>query len=251
MVAAYLSSGLSQLVSSTVLLILFALLMLVIGAWMLLSKPPSCRHPHGRGWLVTALSGAGVGVLTGFLGVGGGFLIVPALVMFVGLPIRQAVGTSLVVIAMNSLAGVLGHLGEGSVDLIVVGIFVTAGLAGSLAGSRLAQVIKPEQLRTSFAVFVVLLGLFLLYDNLQKLGWRGLTVTNLVWDWALLGGVLIGSAATLLALNGGCVQKKWRSFAHRRSRARRRCRCAARRAQGLERTPQRAGCPVARLLRKE
>ena len=56
------------------------------------------------------LTGAGVGLLTGFLGVGGGFLIVPALVMLVGLPMREAVGTSLLVIAMNSLAGLLGHL---------------------------------------------------------------------------------------------------------------------------------------------
>ena len=73
----------------------------------------------------------GVGLLTGFLGVGGGFLIVPALVMLVGLPMRQAVGTSLVVIAMNSMAGFLGHLGGPAIDLQVVAIFVTAGLTGA------------------------------------------------------------------------------------------------------------------------
>jgi uncharacterized protein len=173
MVAAYLASGLSKLMSPTVLLILFALLMLVVGAWMLFSKPPIQVEVKGRGWLVTALSGAGVGVLTGILGVGGGFLIVPALVMFVGLPMRKAVGTSLVVIALNSLAGILGHLNGAAMNWAVIGIFVLAGLAGNLVGVRLTRVVKPDQLRASFAGFVVLLALFLLYDNLPKIGWRG------------------------------------------------------------------------------
>jgi uncharacterized protein len=169
MVTAYLSAGLAHFLPPTVLLILFALLMLVIGAWMVFAKPPANYPIGGRGWLVTASSGAGVGVLTGFFGVGGGFLIVPALVMLVGLPIRQAVGTSLVVIAMNSLAGLLGHLQGEAIDLTLVTLFVVAGLAGSLAGVRLARRIKPEQLRIGFAVFVMALAVFLLWDNAVKL----------------------------------------------------------------------------------
>lgn len=170
MVAAYLSAGLSHLLPSAVLLILFAVLMLVVGGFMIFVKPPQNPEQNGQRWLTTLLSGAGVGVMTGFLGVGGGFLIVPALVMLVGLPIRQAVGTSLIVIAMNSLAGFLGHLGGPALDLTVVTIFVIAGLFGSFSGSKLAKIIKPDHLRTSFAVFVMVLAVFLLYDNLQKLG---------------------------------------------------------------------------------
>ncbi len=113
----------------------------------------------------------GVGTLTGFLGVGGGFLIVPALVMWVGLPIRQAVGTSLVVIAMNSLAGFLGHLNGPPLDVQVVAIFVGAGLTGALLGARLAQTLHPAHLRRAFALFVLVLAFFLLVDNAQKLGW--------------------------------------------------------------------------------
>lgn len=169
MAAAYWSAGLSQLFSSTVLLILFALLMMVVGTLMILRKTPQEESQRPHRWPVILLSGAGVGLLTGFLGVGGGFLIVPALVMLVGLPMRQAVGTSLVIIAMNSLAGLLGHLGQGTLDYVTIALFVVAGLGGTFAGTALTKVIRAEQLRRLFAGFVIVLALFLLYDNLPKL----------------------------------------------------------------------------------
>lgn len=169
MTTAYLSAGLSKLLPSTVLMILFALLMLVVGGFIIFSKPPQNQDQPVRNWLVTIASGAAVGVMTGFLGVGGGFLIVPALVMLVGLPMRQAVGTSLIVIAMNSVAGFLGHLDGAAIDMTVITLFVTAGILGSHSGTKLSKLIKPDQLRTSFAVFVMLLAVFLLVDNLQKL----------------------------------------------------------------------------------
>ena len=169
MAASYLSASLSHLLPATLLMILFALLMLVVGAFMILSKPPKDEHLVMRGWPVIIASGLGVGTLTGFLGVGGGFLIVPALVMLVGLPMRQAVGTSLVVIAMNSLAGLLGHLNSGAIDMTVVLLFAAAGIAGSLVGTRLTRIVKPEMLRTGFALFVMLLAAVLLFDNVGKM----------------------------------------------------------------------------------
>ncbi len=110
-----------------------------------------------------------VGLLTGILGVGGGFLIVPALVMLVGLSFHQAVGTSLIVIAMNSAAGLLGHLSGSSFDFNLIAIFVVAGFAGTFAGARLARRLDTGMLRQAFAVFVIVLALFLLYDNFPKL----------------------------------------------------------------------------------
>ncbi|HRW46570.1 MAG: sulfite exporter TauE/SafE family protein [Caldilineaceae bacterium] len=171
MAAAYVAAGWSKVLPPTALMVLFATLMLVVGLFMILKPQPSNEDGSGRGWLVTVASGLGVGVLTGFLGVGGGFLIVPALVMLVGLPIRQAVGTSLVIIAMNSMAGFLGHMQGPAIDLQVVTIFVVAGLTGALVGARLTRLVHPEHLRKSFAVFVIALAVFLLADNIHKMGW--------------------------------------------------------------------------------
>ncbi|MDW8395368.1 MAG: sulfite exporter TauE/SafE family protein [Anaerolineae bacterium] len=169
MVASFAAAGISKNVPPHVLLSLFALLMVVIGAWMLLSRSIGESQRTPRGWLAVGLSGLLVGALTGFLGVGGGFLIVPALVMLVGLPMKQAIGTSLIVIAMNSLAGFLGHLTGSSLDLLTIGVFVLAGCAGAWVGVKLVKHFSPKMLRQAFAVFVIGLGAFLLGDNLRHL----------------------------------------------------------------------------------
>ncbi len=168
MITAYLAASVSHYFSETLLMSMFALLMLVVGVVMIVRKPPSDEQAQSRGLPVVIASGATVGLLTGFLGVGGGFLIVPALVMLVGLPIRSAIGTSLIIIAMNSLAGVLGHLGAIELDYTVIGIFVVAGIAGTFAGSQLTKLIRSAYLQRIFAVFIIGLGLFLLYDNLRQ-----------------------------------------------------------------------------------
>ena len=167
MLAAYLAAGLARLFSPAALLTAFALLMLVIAGVM--AAPRALAPAAGAPKLgVAVLSGVGVGLLTGLLGVGGGFLIVPALVMLVGLPMAQAVGTSLVIIAMNSLAGLLGHWGS-PLDLTVTGVFVAAGLGGTALGARLANRWPADQLRRAFALLVVGLAVFLLADNFPKL----------------------------------------------------------------------------------
>jgi uncharacterized membrane protein YfcA len=169
MVTAYAAAGWSRGLSPQLVMSLFALLMLVIGGLMLASRPAPAGTGVGRGLLLTLVSGAVVGVVTGFLGVGGGFLIVPALVLLVGLPMREAVGTSLVVIAMNSAAGFLGHLGGVTPDFTVIALFIISGLAGTTVGTRFSGRISPEHLRRAFAVFVILLAIVLLIDNVGRL----------------------------------------------------------------------------------
>jgi uncharacterized protein len=170
MITAYLAGGLSRLFTPAMLMVAFAVLMVVIGALMVFSRrQDEAREQAHTHWLVVAGAGLVVGLLTGVLGVGGGFLIVPALVMLVGLSMHEAVGTSLVIIAANSVAGLLGHLSSGGLDLTVTLVFAAAGLAGTFLGARLANRVPVQQLRRLFGIFVIVLGVFLMADNLPKL----------------------------------------------------------------------------------
>jgi uncharacterized protein len=166
---AYLAAGLSHMFTPAALLVLFALLMIAISVIMLLQNKKVERVANQASWPVIVAAGASVGLLTGILGVGGGFLIVPVLVMLVGLPMYQAIGTSLVIIAANSLAGFIGHLEMSLFDMTLTGIFVATGLAGTYAGSRLGQRLPAQRLKQVFAIFVLFLALYLLVDNLPKL----------------------------------------------------------------------------------
>jgi uncharacterized membrane protein YfcA len=151
-------------------LVLFALLMLLVAAMMLrgVASRPSATHDTAPVWWKVLLGGTAVGFLTGFLGVGGGFLIVPALVLVLGMSMREAVGSSLVVIALNSAAGLLGHAGESGVSWLIVGLLLAGGLPGLLVGSRLAQRLPVARLRQGFAMLVVALGVALLAINIPK-----------------------------------------------------------------------------------
>jgi len=170
MLVSYLSANISRHLPPSVLLVAFALLMLAIGIMMFFrqNNEPDATYT-AKPLIVVLASGAGVGLLTGVLGVGGGFLVVPALVMLVGLPIQVAVGTSLVVIAMNSGAGFIGHAGSGAFDLVMALVFISAGLAGTFTGAKLSSRMSSSKLQTAFAWFVIALALFLLYDNLPKI----------------------------------------------------------------------------------
>lgn len=162
--SALLGAKLSGLVSGSVILDAFAVLMLVVGIGMLFGKGRVAAAPGQRPNSeprpnAAALAGAGVGLVTGFLGVGGGFLVVPALIAFAGLDMREAVGTSLLVIAINSAAGFVGHLGGGQLDLGLVAQLTAAAVAGALLGERFARRISTLKLRRGFGLIVVAVGI--------------------------------------------------------------------------------------------
>jgi hypothetical protein len=114
-------------------------------------------------------TGAVVGVLTGFLGVGGGFLILPALVLFAGLDMKPAIGTSLAVIAINCLGGLIGQLHDVNLDWLLTLHFLLAAMVGIFAGSAMAKHMCSALLRRGFAWLVVLLGVALVGQNLVVL----------------------------------------------------------------------------------
>jgi hypothetical protein len=169
-VSAYLGSKLTRLVSPPVLLLLFAGLMLVAATVMLTRHGPGHdTASHSASTPRSALAGAGVGFLTGFLGVGGGFLIVPALVVFGGLGMRAAIGTSLFVIAVNCAAGLAGHLTTGDADWKLTGLVALLAMVGALAGTALSHRVHPHGLRRTFAWLVVAVALYLVARNYNAL----------------------------------------------------------------------------------
>lgn len=162
---AWLNSRLDQ----DVLLLVFAGLMIVVAIHMLVgsdheTSDGESRFTGPKRLVVAGAAGAAVGFLTGLLGVGGGFLIVPALLLTLGLPMAVAVGTSLVIIVANSVAGFAANFSGADLDLAIAGAFIVGGLVGAVPGSRLAPRVDDDRLRTGFAVFVLIVAAFVIIE---------------------------------------------------------------------------------------
>lgn len=151
---------LSKHVAGNVLLLLFAGTMVVAAVAMLRSRTNTAEADRAPKPAVVIASGFGLGFLTGFLGVGGGFLIVPVLVFVLGLSMRDAIGTSLFVIALNSASGLATHAFDGSIDWSIVLLFVIGGITGNIAGLAIGKRLEQRQLKAIFAVFVLGVGIF-------------------------------------------------------------------------------------------
>jgi hypothetical protein len=176
-IGAFFGAKLTHLLPERTLLLLFAGMMLVVGAWMLagtterLARRDSAVAAQARpGLVLTLLAGAGVGALTGFLGIGGGFLIVPALVLLTRLPMKHAVGTSLIVIALNSASGFVSHLGDAPIDVVQTAVFTAVAIVGATAGHRMACRLCPSRVRRNFAGFVMLVACFVAVRALVVIG---------------------------------------------------------------------------------
>jgi hypothetical protein len=163
---AYLGSTATHLVSSSILMLLFAALMLVVGVRMLAGHqpllPPSASCSISR----CIPSGFAVGLVTGFLGVGGGFVIVPALVLFAGLDARRAIGTSLGIIAVNSAAGLAGQLRYTHWDWSLTCEFLACSLTGMGLGIPIARRAPERTLRKAFAVAVLGVAVAIVWQTL-------------------------------------------------------------------------------------
>lgn len=186
------------------LLIAFALMMVATSLAMLRGRKTghgSERH-GGDGDLPLArilIDGSVVGLVTGLVGAGGGFLVVPALVLLGGLPMSVAVGTSLLVIAMKSFAGLAGYLTSVQLDWSLVLGVTAAAVVGSLAGGRLAGKVPEAALRKAFGWFVLVMGGFVLVQ--QGPSWTLPVVTG--------GAVILGAAAaTCLSFVRACPLRR-------------------------------------------
>jgi uncharacterized membrane protein YfcA len=172
MVGAFAGGLLGGHIPGQILLIAFALMMVATSVAMLRGRKKTAardgggarKHvelPLGR----VLLDGAVVGLVTGLVGAGGGFLVVPALALLGGLPMSVAVGTSLVVIAMKSFAGLAGYLTTVQLDWGLTLAVTAAAIAGTLIGSKLAGRIPEAALRKAFGWFVLAMGTFVLIQQ--------------------------------------------------------------------------------------
>lgn len=162
MVGAYVGGRVSEYLPGTVLLAAFAVMMAVTALAMLRGRrdiDPDKVHQQ-LPVLRVVLDGAVVGLVTGLVGAGGGFLVVPALALLGGLPMPVAVGTSLIVIAMKSSAGLAGYLSSVSIDWPLAAAVTAAAVTGSLLGGPLAGRIEPDRLRQVFGWFVLVMAAF-------------------------------------------------------------------------------------------
>ncbi|MEU9509372.1 sulfite exporter TauE/SafE family protein [Micromonospora sp. NPDC048170] len=168
MAGAYVGGRLGEFVPAGVLLTGFALMMLATAIAMIRGRRPAAGRPAPRELPVrrVVLDGVVVGLVTGLVGAGGGFLVVPALALLGGLPMPVAVGTSLVVIAMKSFAGLAGYLSSVSIDWGLAAAVTAAAVVGSLLGGRLAGRVPEDVLRKVFGWFVVVMGVFVLAQQM-------------------------------------------------------------------------------------
>jgi uncharacterized membrane protein YfcA len=157
-------------IPGTILMIAFALMMVATSMAMIRGRKDVSAATHNNDLPVgkVIVEGLVVGLVTGLVGAGGGFLVVPALALLGGLSMPVAVGTSLVVIAMKSFAGLGGYLTSVSLDWALVGGVTAAAVAGSFLGARLAGRIPEAALRKGFGVFVLLMGVFVLVQELPS-----------------------------------------------------------------------------------
>lgn len=171
MLGAYFGSQLIQLpwITDTVQLISFGLIMLVASVLMIRKGNASRIHsspaPHPkRPWqaLMIPAEGLAVGIVTGFVGVGGGFLIIPALVLLSHLPMKTAVGSSLLIISLNSAVGFAGYLNQVSLNWALTFSFTLAAGIGIAIGGALSQHIDARRLQKGFGYFVLAVAIFVL-----------------------------------------------------------------------------------------
>jgi uncharacterized membrane protein YfcA len=203
MMGAYGGARIAAFVDGGVLLLLFATMMALTASAMWRGRGGSASdsdpRPGSRRKLV--LQGGTVGLFTGLVGAGGGFLIVPALALWAGLPISSAIGTSLLIIILNSLAGFAGYAAHVEIQAELVMAVASCAIAGSFVGSRLTALVQPSALRRAFSGFVLAMAVVILLREgnlLLSTGAEAIprTLPQLLFALAMLAiGVMAGRSS--------------------------------------------------------
>lgn len=167
MTGSFLGGRASASVPKRVLILVFVAMMVATGVAMLRGRKES-KEPHVLQPPKVLATGLVVGMLTGLVGAGGGFVIVPALALVGGLPMRSAVGTSLFVIALQSFTGFAGHASHVRIDPSLVAVVTGSASVGALFGGALATRVHQDQLRRGFGVFVLAMASYMGWRELKR-----------------------------------------------------------------------------------
>lgn len=207
MIGAYGAGQVAHLLPATFLLVAFGAMMLVTAVAMMRrgGGDESVDRVEPRlPILAIVAEGLVVGALTGLVGAGGGFVVVPALVLLGKLPMRTAVGTSLLVITMNSFAALAGHAASVSIDWPLAIVLTTMAVVGSVLGARFASRVPQALLKRGFAWLVVVMAIFVLMQELPHV--LGVAV-GLAWP------VVLAACALPLALGALDLRRMQRGLA--------------------------------------
>lgn len=160
------SIGNFTVTKSILLMLLFAVLMIFASYSMIKKDKPVTEEtpqtPQQFNYPLILVEGTVVGILTGLVGAGGGFLIIPALVVLSKLPMKEAVGTSLVIIAAKSLIGFFGESGDTVIDWIFLSKVMAFAIVGIFIGMALSKRINGEKLKPAFGWFVLIMGIYII-----------------------------------------------------------------------------------------
>ena len=147
-------------------MVVFAILMVAASVSMIRSKKIIAeKQLKEKPWMLL-MYGVLIGLVTGFLGAGGGFLLIPALVILMKLPMKEAIGTSLLIIALNSLIGFLGDIGHHNIDWKFITIISAIAIAGIFIGGYFNQKVNSNKLKKGFGWFVLVMGIYIIVKEL-------------------------------------------------------------------------------------
>lgn len=149
-------------------MVVFALLMVAASVSMIRNKTVQAEAAAKSSPLMLVIYGILIGVVTGFLGAGGGFLLIPALVILMKLPMKEAIGTSLLIIALNSLIGFMGDIGRHPINWTFISLVAAIAIAGIFVGGYFNQRVNANKLKKAFGWFVLVMGIYILVKEMLQ-----------------------------------------------------------------------------------
>jgi len=154
--------------SSMAVMLLFGALMIMASFPMIRVKaeePGTCNQAH-RKYTFLLLYGIAMGLVTGLLGAGGGFLLIPALVFMLRLPMKTAIGTSLAIIAVNALTGFMGDIGHFAINWTLLTAITLLAIGGIITGNKISKKVKSNTLKHAFGWFVLCMGIYVILSEI-------------------------------------------------------------------------------------